>query len=365
MIHTAYDEFTYPLRGEKISADGAMELAIRVGLLGAAHVSPNPLVGCVIVDENHNFVSCGYHERYGEAHAEVSALNKIADIEKAILKNSTFYVTLEPSAHQGKTPSCARTLSLLPIKRVVYGLQDPNPLVSGQGAQILKNASIEVELYDGPLKNLLEELVEVFFKNFKQKKIFVATKIASSLDGLMALKNGESKWITSESSREFSHELRSRYDAVLIGKNTILTDNPSLNIRHPKIEKKNKVVILDRTRTIQNLIADGKKFKFQDHHSADQIIFPKSKRIDEQLDELWSYGIRSVFAEGGAEIISQLFQKNLIDRLHVFTAPVIIGAVNGLSWTTSFGVQNLSEKPVLINPEYRQFGADNYVTGRL
>ena len=209
MIHTLFDEITYPLRGEKISSDGAMELALRVAYLGAAHVSPNPLVGCVIVDENHNFVACGYHERYGEAHAEISALNKIADVERALLKNSTFYVTLEPCAHQGKTPSCARTLSLLPIKKVIYGLQDPNPLVSGQGAQILKNASIEAEVYEVPLKVQLFELVEVFLKNFTQKKIFVAGKIASSLDGLMALKNGESKWITSVLAREFSHELRS------------------------------------------------------------------------------------------------------------------------------------------------------------
>jgi diaminohydroxyphosphoribosylaminopyrimidine deaminase / 5-amino-6-(5-phosphoribosylamino)uracil reductase len=364
MIHTLYDEITYPHRGEKISSDSAMELALRCAHLGAAHVSPNPLVGCVIVDENHNFIACGYHERYGEAHAEICALNKIAEQDRALLKNSTVYVTLEPCAHQGKTPSCARTLSLLPIKKVIYGLQDPNPLVSGQGAQILKNAKIEVELYEGSLKNRLFDLVEIFLKNFMQKKIFVTVKVASSLDGQMALKSGESKWITSEVSREFSHELRSRYDAVLIGKNTILKDNPSLNIRHSKIEKKNKVVILDRTRTIQNLIADGKKFKFQDHHADNNIIFPKSKKIDEQLEELWGFGVRSVFVEGGAEIISQLFQKQLIDRLHLFTAPVIIGSVNGVSWTSSFGIQNLMEKLVLKNPEFRQFGSDSYVTGK-
>ena len=200
-------------KGDVITADQAMQLAMDVAVKGAPYVSPNPVVGCVVVNANHQFLAYGYHPKYGQEHAEINALNKLSDSE---IKDSTFYVTLEPCAHQGKTASCAKKLATLPIKKVVYGLMDLNPLVSGQGVKILQQAGIITEEYSGHLKNDLQSLCEIFLKNFSEKKLFIAAKVATSLDGQIALKSGESKWITSANSRNYVHELRSYYDAILV-----------------------------------------------------------------------------------------------------------------------------------------------------
>ena len=364
MIYSVNDEIQSPQIGEVLKPEQAMQLAISEAQRGAGFVSPNPLVGCVIVDRENRFLAAGYHEKYGEGHAEANALKKITN--PTDLEGATVYVTLEPCAHQGKTPSCAKALAKYPLKKVIYGLQDPNPLVSGQGAQILKTAGIKaVEYHDGgELKNSLNELPEVFLKNFTQKKIFVAAKLASSLDGQIALSTGESKWITGPESREFSHELRSRYDAIIVGKNTILQDDPSLNIRHPKITKATKLVIMDRSKTIFRLIQEGRDFKFFKAHSAENIIFPKSKTLAELQYELWGLGLRSAFVEGGGELISEFLKAGLVDRLHLFMAPIILGSGGGLSWTKSLKLASMDEKLQLKNIQIRNFGTDFYLTGR-
>ncbi len=360
---------------EKINtAEDAFRLALCEAVKGAPYVSPNPLVGCVVVDENHHVLATGYHAKYGEAHAEVDALRKL---KPDSLKNATVYVTLEPCAHEGKTPSCAKALAKLPIKKVIYGLQDPNPLVSGQGAEILRSAGIEAVEYQGPLKNEFEEICEVFLKNFRQKKIFVAAKVASSLDGQIALKNGESKWITGPESREKVHELRAWYDAVLIGRNTIEVDNPSLDIRHPIIKKENFLVILDSQSTLLKKIAKGAHFRFLDLRSKDKIIFAVNKKnaelpynqisfssLTSLTEELWKLGLKSVFIEGGAQTYSGFLKEGLIDRLHLFIAPSIIGAGNGLSWTQSFEISELSRKLSLSTARSDKFGNDFYITGK-
>ncbi len=232
-----------------------MQLAISVAGGGAAYVSPNPLVGCVIVDRNHQLLATGFHAKCGADHAEIDAVKKL---HKDELKNSTMYVTLEPCAHEGKTPSCAKHIAGLAVKKIVYGLIDPNPLISGQGAQILIDAGKTAVLYEGPLKEDLEDLCEIFLKNYRDRKVFVAAKVATSLDGQIALKSGESKWITGPSSREFVHELRSRYDAIIVGRNTVEVDDPALNIRHETIKKIIKVVVLDPSGSLLKKLKPGK-----------------------------------------------------------------------------------------------------------
>ena len=264
-------------KGDHLSADQAMQLAIDVASGGASFVSPNPLVGCVVVDQQHRFLAFGFHHKYGEHHAEVDALLKLTSEE---LKNSIFYVTLEPCAHQGKTGSCAQRLALLPLDKVIFGLIDPNPLVAGQGAAILKNAGKEVLEYQGPLKNDLNELCEVFLKNYIQKKLFVAAKVATSLDGQIALKTGESQWITSPASRSYVHELRSYYDAVLVGRKTIEIDNPSLDIRHPQIKKETVLIILDPQATLLKNINLGKQYKFLTSHKKEKIFFAVHQQVE-------------------------------------------------------------------------------------
>lgn len=358
-------------KGDFLSDEQAMKLAMTEAYKGAPFVSPNPLVGCVILDENNKFLSSGYHHKYGEPHAEVDAYSKLTDYE---LQNAQVYVTLEPCAHEGKTPSCAKALAKMPLKRVVFGLEDPNPLVAGQGAQIIRDAGIGCLEYDGELKADLEDTCEVFLKNYREKKIFVAAKVAQSLDGQIALASGESKWITSEGSREFVHELRAWYDGMIVGRNTIETDNPSLNVRHPRIKKENFLIVIDPDGKI---LQSKKTYKFLDLHKKDKIIFAVQKDVttdyqtlkftdlNDLLNQLWNLKIKSVFIEGGARTYSSFLTAGLIDRLHVFTAPVIIGANEGLSWSKYFSIPALEHKLVLKNVKHKTFSPDQYLTGRL
>lgn len=371
------DEEIGPLffkKGDAITPEQALQLALQVAMGGAPYVSPNPLVGCVIVSQDHRFLASGYHHQYGQAHAEIDALEKLSADE---LQDSQFYVTLEPCAHQGKTGSCAKKIATLPVKKVVYGLVDPNPLVAGQGAEILKAAGIEALEYQGPLKTKLVHLCEIFLKNFNEKKIFVAAKVASSLDGQIALKTGESKWITSDASRNYVHELRSYYDGLIVGRKTVQADNPTLNIRHPEIKKDSKIIILDPDGQLLDQLAQGKKYKFVDAHLKENIFFAVSKDVksnfqqilftdlQQLLEKLWDLKFRSVFIEGGAATYSRFLKAGLVDRLYIFLAPVIIGASNGLSWTQDFGIISLENKLLLQQIEIRQFGSDTLVTGKL
>lgn len=180
-----------------MTSEQAMQLALSEAYKGALRVSPNPLVGSVVLNSQGQFLSSGYHEFYGGPHAEVNALRGLSAEE---LKGAHVFVTLEPCAHEGKTPSCAKMMAKLPLKKVTFGLIDPNPLVAGQGAQILLDAGIEAEVFssadpglDQEIKSRLEEVCEVFLWNFRRKKVFVAMKMASSADGQVALRSGESQ----------------------------------------------------------------------------------------------------------------------------------------------------------------------------
>lgn len=367
-------DFSSIIKGQFLTDDQAMALAMHVARAGAAYVSPNPLVGCVVLNSENKFLSSGYHQRYGEAHAEINALHHLTDIE---LEEAQVFVTLEPCAHEGRTGSCAKKLTSYKIKRVFYGLEDPNPLVSGKGAQILKSAGIEAVEYQGKYKSDLEDLAEIFLKNFRQEKVFIAMKVASSLDGQIALKNGESQWITGPESREYVHELRSWYDAVLVGRKTIEVDNPSLNIRHQKIVKENKVIILDPQAELLGKINAGKKYKFLETHKKENIYFAVQKAfsIDYQTilfkdlnhltQQLWNLNFKSIFVEGGATTCSSFLNSGLINRLYLFVNPSIIGSAQGLSWTKDLGINSLNQKIKLKNPRIQLFGADIHITGTI
>lgn len=370
----------------KLTPEQAMQMAIEEAYLGAAFVSPNPLVGAVVLDGEQNLISRGHHEMFGGPHAEVNALK---GIDPAKLQGATVFVTLEPCAHEGKTPSCARMLAKLPLRKVVYGLVDPNPLVAGQGAHILRDAGIETEVFSETHPNFqqnLEEVCEAFLWNFREKKVFVALKIAQSTDGLIGLKGGESKWITNDLSREYTHYLRACYDAVLVGKSTVQKDNPSLDVRHPKIQKNNKVVVLDPS---GSLLEEASQMKITRTHPTEDLFwcvgenrgdgassqFANILRIKENedgslnmeslLSSLWNVGIRSVMVEGGAITASQFLSQGFVNRLHVFQAPVLIGAGGGRSWTEGLSFATMSERLQIQNPKVRFFGSDIHLTGTL
>lgn len=353
----------------------AMKLAISEAYRGAGYVSPNPLVGCVVLDSKNNFLSKGYHHHFGEAHAEVNA---IRGLSKNQLKDARVFVTLEPCAHEGKTPSCAKMLAQLPIQEVIYGLTDPNPLVSSQGAKIIRDAGIKVTQYPY-LKLELEKVCEHFLMNFRQKRPFITLKVASSLDGQLAHANGESQWITSEASRKFAHYLRATHDAVLVGKNTILIDNPKLNIRHKKFPKKiGKIIVIDPKGQILKR-PELQIFKFHqpknilivtnENLKTDlaTVILVKEKlndaiNINTLLTQLFHSGIKSVLVEGGALTISSFIMQKEADRLYLFQAPVLIGSRTGKAWSEGVMINSMSEKLSLISSRFKRIGNDLVTT---
>lgn len=411
---------TSSLKGLKISAFTAMKLAIEEAQKGWGRVGHNPLVGCVIVDANHHFLASGYHSAWGEDHAEINALKKV---DPSCLKGARFYVTLEPCAHQGKTPSCANTLSELPLQGVIFGLFDPNPLVAGKGAQILQQAGKEAFLFSdlnqlecsavAQIQESLEELAEIFLLNMRSQKTFVSLKVASSLDGVIALNNGTSQWITNSLSREFNHYLRAGYDAVLVGRQTLQKDNPQLNVRHPLFpEKKNKVVILDpqgaslpyltsyqitQVRPLSDIyyvVSEDldtnlwsqkypqlqfiKTFFSESSESPDQIqshsiASPHLKKRDfslpNLLSSLYSLGIKSLFVEGGAATLSRFLKERLAQRVYLFQAPLLLGGGSkegsGLCWTEGLKTFSMDQALRLQNVQHLLLNGDIFTTGKL
>jgi diaminohydroxyphosphoribosylaminopyrimidine deaminase/5-amino-6-(5-phosphoribosylamino)uracil reductase len=367
------DEVIAPSRGDHLTDDQAMRLAMREARKGAGFVSPNPQVGCVIVDSHNRFLSKGYHEKFGGPHAEINALKNLNSAE---LENARIFVTLEPCAHEGKTPSCAKALAQLPIAEVIFGLIDPNPLVSGKGAEILRTAGKKVTEF-GKWQDDLEEVCEQFLVNFRERKIFVSVKVASSLDGQLAMKTGESKWITGEKARDYGHYLRGTHDAILAGKNTILMDNSQLNIRHPQFhDKKGKEILLDRKgETLNN--ADLRIFTT---HSAENIIIAVEDNakvhskygkvlthngLKDLLTKLWELGIRSILIEGGASVISSFLNQGLVNRLYLFQAPLLLGAKSGKAWSEQVMIESIDKKILMKNPKMTNLGVDWLITGRI
>ncbi len=357
----------------------AMQLAIETAKKGQGFVSPNPLVGCVILDRSNQLLAVGYHAFYGQAHAEVHALEQVKDPK--LLEGAHMFVTLEPCAHEGKTGSCAKKIATLPLAAVTFGLVDPNPLVSGQGAEILKKAGIKVE-QDLRLEQQLEELAEVFLTNMRQNRAFIAVKIASSLDGHMAVGEGESQWITSSASRKKAHELRLMYDAILIGNGTFLKDNPSLDIRGLEKTKNNKVVILDPHGKTLNSLKKSKLFLLRP--ATDIFVITKKNQQDvfsklgvcaliseeevfspEEISRLlYQKKIYSVLVEGGPNTIGYFLNRKFFDRFYLFQATKVLGNQNW-SWSQGLSINKLDQGIEFDNVHREFFENDLFLSARL
>ena len=356
----------------------AMQMAIAEGHKGAGFVAPNPLVGCVILDAKLEVIGVGHHVRVGEGHAEVNALKAVKD--PAALKGAHVFVTLEPCAFEGRTPSCAKVLAKLPIASVTYGLEDPHPKVSGQGAEILRQAGkLVTKFKDFQIE--LEELAEIFLMNQRAQRPFVTMKAAATLDGRIAMKDGTSQWITGEAARAHVQRLRGEYDAVLIGTGTFIKDNPRLNSRDPRFkDKTSRVVLLDPEGLTQHLMKGSALLEvrrpedvFVVTHSKEAYDAPvsvipapgKPGEIDLPLllKELYGRGLYSLLVEGGAYTYSGFLRAQSVDRLALYLAPKIIG--EGISWTAGFGVTALAEARTLRTQRVERIGEDLFLTGRL
>lgn len=356
----------------RLSPSEAMALAITEGKRGAGFVSPNPLVGCVILDRNFEFLSSGFHARLGDLHAEASALQQISD--RSRLEGAHIFVTLEPCAHEGRQPSCAKTLAALPIASVTYGLKDPNPKVSGQGETILLEAGKKVVEF--PLMQTeLEELAEIFLLNMKLKRPFVSVKIASSMDGQVALKDGTSQWITGETARDSVQGLRGVYDAVLTGVGTFLKDDPRLNSRDPRYkDRPQRVVLLDPEGLSLSRLATSNLLKVRSlkdiwlvtkpglsapdgvHHLTLPLQETGEFQISDLLHELQRHDIHSLFVEAGGQTAAGFFNQKLVDRLYLYLAPKLLG--NGLSWTSKLNVESLDLAIELGQARVESMGKD-------
>ncbi|MDZ4660302.1 MAG: bifunctional diaminohydroxyphosphoribosylaminopyrimidine deaminase/5-amino-6-(5-phosphoribosylamino)uracil reductase RibD [Pseudomonadota bacterium] len=365
-----------------MTATEAMHLAILEAQKGWGYVLPNPLVGCVILDRHYNLISQGYHNRYGADHAEINAIRKLKN--KDLLDGAHLYVTLEPCAHTGKTPPCAQTLSVLPLASVTYGLTDPNPLVAGRGGKILRAAGIRSLEYNGDPSELWE-LIEVHAHNLKNKMPFVNLKVGTSLDGQIGLKNGESQWITGKIAREEAHYWRAGCSAVLIGRGTFESDNPSLDVRHPDfLNHKNKVIILDPSGKSLKKINRSKIYATHKSEDIFVVVAPKIKTdrsevnvitakynknmgfdIKSLLKEFYSLGIFSILVEGGGETLGSFLKQNCGQRMTVFQAPTILGAGDGVAWSSGLKISNLKNRINLSNVRLKKLGNDIQITGRL
>lgn len=380
--------------GDRVSPEQAMRLAIKEAWKGLGGVQTNPLVGCSIVSQDGRLLSLGYHSKFGEAHAEVHALNNLEN--KQALSGATVFVTLEPCSHEGKTPSCARRLSQWPIQKVVYGCRDPHPLARG-GREILAQHGIHTELYES-LEWELSELNEIFLHNVRQQQAFVCLKVATSLDGLLALRNGQSQWISGEASRERGHELRAKHDATLIGVNTYLQDKPRLNIRHPSYKGlKNKVIILDpQGKSVETLRASNllKVHSPKDiclvvmnetvektmglltgEMSAIHIHGAKSLSTIDSMDiidlkvlsqDLYEkFLISSVLVEGGSLTHSHFINQRAAQKMQQFIAPLILGGTSGVLWTQGVEVDAMAQRVEVQLYQVERLGPDILVTGYL
>ncbi|MEZ4824089.1 MAG: bifunctional diaminohydroxyphosphoribosylaminopyrimidine deaminase/5-amino-6-(5-phosphoribosylamino)uracil reductase RibD [Ignavibacteria bacterium] len=337
---------------------------IKLAMKGKGYVSPNPLVGSVVVKDE-KIIGKGFHRKFGKAHAEVNA---ISDAEKNgyDLRNSSLYVNLEPCSHTGKTLPCTDLIIQKKIGKVFIGMKDPYEKVNGKGIRKLKAAGIDVKI--NILRDDCEELNKFFIKFVTKKLPYVSLKIAQSIDGKIALNNFSSKWITGKASRKFVHELRNEFDAVLIGRNTAEYDDPSLTVRDVRGRDPYRIVIDANSKLPDklNIFTDRNKDKTfivkanncKPSRSNDILVNLKNGkiRIPDILKELYKMNIASVLVEGGANLFSQFAGTDLFDEIYLFLAPKIIGT--GISSFGDFSVKDLSGINTLKLNYTRQFDQD-------
>ncbi|HOJ18535.1 MAG TPA: bifunctional diaminohydroxyphosphoribosylaminopyrimidine deaminase/5-amino-6-(5-phosphoribosylamino)uracil reductase RibD [Ignavibacteriaceae bacterium] len=333
---------------------------------GSGYVSPNPLVGCVIVKDN-EVISEGFHSAFGSPHAEADAINKYS----GDLTGTTLYVNLEPCSHFGKTPPCTDLIIKRGIKKVVIGHTDPNPLVDGKGVDILKSAGIEV--VSGVLEEKCRELNRFFLKFHSEKRPFITLKIAQTLDGKIADSSYASKWITGQKSRVLVHNFRSEFDAVLVGLNTVMVDNPFLDTRFVNGRNPTKIV-LDKFFGIslsRNIFLSGKTIVVTSEKNSDkesQLIALGHKVIYTQLNsdggfdfitllpQIAAEGIISIFVEGGSRVFSSFMRTGFYDEIILFSAPKILGS--GIPALENIGVSKIEECVTLKLVEFTLLDGD-------
>jgi diaminohydroxyphosphoribosylaminopyrimidine deaminase/5-amino-6-(5-phosphoribosylamino)uracil reductase len=345
-----------------------MEQALQLAQKGRGFTFPNPMVGAVLV-KNGKIIGQGYHKKAGLPHAEIEAFHNATDS----IEGSTLYVTLEPCNHVGRTQPCVDEIIKKGIAKVVCASEDPNPKVQGKGIKALEKAGIKVS--SGLLQKKAKGLNEGFFTFHQKKRPFIAIKFAASLDGRIATKTGDSKWITNEKAREFARSLRADYQAILVGINTVLQDNPNLGARQ-KGRKDPLRIILDSTlkipfasdvlRDVNVLIITTKRAEKKKQQALQEkgikVLQLQNERIliPQVIKELYQREIVSVFVEGGAEVLGSFVDAKIVDRVYAFYAPIIIGGHDSVSAIKGEGISKITDALVLKEVSMQNID-DNFV----
>ena len=370
-----------------------MRRAIELAKKGGGYVHPNPLVGCVVVKDG-NIIAEGYHEKYGEFHAERNALTRCQSETKC----ASLYVTLEPCCHYGKTPPCTEIIIEKGIKKVFVGILDPNPLVAGKGVKMLQDAGIEVEV--GLCDDEIRELNKVFLKYITTKRPYVIMKTAMTLDGKIAAFTGDSRWVTNEKSRKMVHELRSEMAGVIVGIGTVLADNPMLNVRLEGEHHQPIRIVVDSNLRIpidSQLVKTAKEYRTivatkkphaeiaeiaenENHESlarkradlADsgiELLECQSNNnhvdINDLMTKLGAMGIDSLLLEGGGNLNATFLEAGCVDEVWAFIAPKIIGGESAKTPVAGKGIDKMSYAIQLQNIDIQNINGDILIKGKI
>jgi len=360
------------------SSTAAMKQAVELALLGRGVVEPNPMVGCVILRDG-RIVGKGWHQKFGGPHAEVIALQEAGELAR----DAVVFVTLEPCCHRGKTPHCTQALIAAQVSRVVVGCKDPNPQVAGKGVSELREAGIEVD-FDDP-DGLATALIAPFVKLMTEMQPWVIAKWAMTLDGRIATRTGNSRWITGEASRAEVHRLRGLVDGVLIGRRTAELDDPLLTTRPPGPRQAVRIV-LDSFATLSTecqlvktvdqapllLVvsqqAPAERIALLREGGVEVLELPGqsySERLQELLKELGRRQMTYLLVEGGALVLGSFWDLDAVDEVHAFIAPLIAGGTEALSPVSGCGSEFMVNAWQLKEISVRQLENDIYVSGRV
>ena len=359
-----------------------MNLALELSLKAQGLTSPNPLVGAVIVKKA-RIISCGFHKRAGLDHAEIVALKKAG--KRA--KGATLYVTLEPCCSFGRTPPCSQAIIRSGINKVVVGLRDPNPKHRGNGIKILNKHGIDV--VSGILEKRIRQINQPFIKYITKRMPYITLKVAQSLDGKIATKHGESRWITSVASRKFAHKIRSNFDAIMVGINTVLKDNPLLNPTSKTKSKKFYKIVLDThldIKTNSRIFKDSPNFAVIIACERESILNKKEKirtlikkgavilgiknknnllDLGNLFKKLAQLEIMNVLVEGGGSVAGSLFDEGLVDYVLFFVSPSIIGGSESVSSIQGTGANRIIDLYKLKNVKIKNLNKDLLIEGAI
>lgn len=356
-----------------------MKLAIELAGKAIGQTTPNPMVGAVIVKDG-RIIGEGYHKKAGENHAEIEALNS-ATTDK--INGSTMYVSLEPCCHHGKTPPCAEAVIKSGIKEVIIAAQDPNPLVSGMGIELLKKNGINIKV--GLLETEARKLNEFFYMFHENARPFIIAKWAMTLDGRTSSDSGDSKWISNDLSRQYVHYVRSTVDAVMVAIGTVIKDDPTLNCRlEGYVGKQPKRIIVDPSCKvplsfelflnqpageiiiITTKMATPERIKNLKDKGCSIIQFDQQGgriKITDILKKLAERNIQSIMVEGGRDLTSSFFSEDLVDKVICFVAPKILGGFKNTSPINNWGMSSMEEVLNLRDVNIKTFDKDICIEG--